>query len=301
MADHLTQDTLLENPGKVGDLLTKMMDGDEDGLTVTEAELGEIKEDMKDRRDAARGSHSTLKGETFIPRGEGGSGQAKIPGLDVQTASVIDHDDEQGGSDEDSQFYDPDSTNDQNHSGAGSAPLLISGNVTSEDFELLIDSVNTMIKEEISKLEKRVVVEVGKLNLEIGALQKKVTSLSSRVTSLSVKVNERPPALPITSAGPSAPPKTVQAPPATPAKADKGKGKGQDHTRKSPSITDIPGSGPRVATVIGYLAKNPTYPKSALARKLRLQQLANELGFNVPSKEVLPGDWNADGLLKLFA
>lgn len=300
MSDSLSQDTLLVDPAKVGNLLTRMMEGDDDGLTVTEAELGSIKDDMEGRKATAMTSHGSFNIDTFSPRGEGTSGNVKVPELDVQTVSVIDHDEEHGGSDEDPRFYDPESNVSQINSGTESAPLLVQGSVTVDDFELLIESVNTMVKDEVSKIEQHLMVEIGKLNLEIGSLQKKVTSLSSKVTTLGVKVNEKPPALPITSTGPSGPLQPALTVPLPAKKGDKGKGKELGHIGKSPSITDIPGPGPLVATVVEYLARNPTYPKSALARRLRLQQLARELGFNVPTREVLPGDWTADGLLKLF-
>jgi hypothetical protein len=296
MSDNITQEELLTNPKKVGHLLKKMMDDKHGDLDTSPEEMKEIEDDMKERKSSARRSSKKLDPETFTPHGEGPSGKMKVPELEVQSASI--HDDEiaDGGSDDNPEFHDPDEQD------SDSVPETSEHNpgrelVAQESFDLLVESIDTMIKNEIASLNQKWSVESGKVNIEISSMQKKMTSLTAQVNSLAVKLNERSPIVPITT------------PVATSAKAGPSKesvstagavAPGRKHTARTPSVTEISAPTPRITSVISFLAKHPEYPKSSLTRGLRLRQLAAELGFANPPRDAVPSDWTADNLLSLF-
>jgi hypothetical protein len=302
----------LNNPQGQRKILEKMMQSSQGGAEFTTEDHAQFVAGLEaaaENRKTPPFSKTVRQNIPFTPKGEGKSGHPKVPLLVTQSKSPFGPED---AVDDRSDHEDAD--NDPSERGGVEGHLGVKGDPSKSQTVIPLRSVtvSTDVDARLSEVEvtmselsegmdmvlsdqaKTQAREFGEIRAQVDALRfdlnKVITALTTRVNDVEIKYRELANRPAVTTFTASRESKT---------------GEGTSQTtpvstvaEKRLSFTQAPSAKTHASAISSLLSTTPVYPKVKAIRSAKMSRLAAELGFRSPASDIVPNDWNIDGIMR---
>lgn len=289
-------------------LLCRQRDGNSNESTsLSQQEVEELQHEVDQTTELKLSENNQTAMVPYTVKGEGTSGNKRQSELVVQSKEVLEPDQlEQGIPDVSSEksfnqrFEVDDHPLDELQIDTPNISLpkkqssddgLRDFHVTQQDLTDLADVLEQQLNEKINTVKVSMETHVAAQGQTIKTLQQVVNSLSKELSDTRILLNKvlsNPQT--ITTSLPSPKETALTTKLTNPTKSPR-----SSVIEMSSQLAD------RITIVSEFLKENPTYPKVKIVRKAKMKSLATKLQFELPEKELLPSNWNPDGLLGYFA
>jgi len=310
--DESAVDQILKAPETIAATIRGMLKTGDPRAAITQEEADQLAADIKAKQEEAKtskkGKQAVGRNEPWSPRGEGPSGLPKNP---LSTApppvDILDNLEELL-SDESEEVHSCVETNDNDEeamendsnyvSPEASQQLTDDAEVaTVDDLNDLAESLDAKMGADLKDLGDSLRAEINQLRTLINSQAEErrqsirtVNDCRTEVKNLAAKMLAGPTT---TTFGP------VKPEAQQPAKGQKTRRAAQHQA--TASVGSIEATSPAVEKVTAFLVKNPAYLRVRAVRRAKLTELAKELGFTLPTQDLVPAKWDADGVLAYFS